>query len=164
MKKLLVFLFVGIFFLFGFHEVSADCGEFSLSYDSASVCSKTTKNAETAKSKETTVLRLFDMRNPFNEGDPIVFVGKLATKSGVPIPNSKITIVHDGPCAFKTIGEGKTDKTGRFWILATAKIWDERDNLVKTHATYGGEEKFLSSTSEYKVIVVLPVQNKSCFE
>lgn len=164
MKKLFIFLFVGIFFLHGFYEVSADCDEFSLNYDSASVCSKASKSAETAKSKETTFLRLFDMRNPFNEGDPIVFVGKLVTKSGVPIPNSKITIVHDGPCALKTIGDGKTDKAGRFWILATAKIWDEKDNLVKTHAVYGGGGRFLSSTSEYKTIVVLPVQNKSCLD
>lgn len=164
MKKLLIFLFVGIFFLHGFHEVAADCNKFSLSYDSASICSKTSKNADTAKSKETTVLRLFDMKNPFNEGDPIVFVGKLTTKSGVPLPNSKITIVHDGPCTPKTIGEGKTDKTGRFWILATAKIWDKGDNLVKTHAVYVGEGRFLSSTSEYKMIVVLPVQSKNCLQ
>jgi uncharacterized protein YjbI with pentapeptide repeats len=34
------------------------------------------KSVDTAKSKETIFLRLFDMRNPFNENDSIVFVGK----------------------------------------------------------------------------------------
>ncbi|HWP78747.1 MAG TPA: carboxypeptidase-like regulatory domain-containing protein [Candidatus Nitrosotenuis sp.] len=103
------------------------------------------------------------MRHRFNEGDPAVFVGKLTTKSGTPVPNSKITIIHDGSCPDKIIAEGKTDKTGRFWIFSSAKIWD-KDNLVKVHAEYRGERGLFSSQSENKVIVVLPVQNKSCLD
>ena len=169
MREWILFTVVfGILFFYNFeHRATASCEEFALNYGASSVCSKPSKKTEVTKSKEKTeqtVLRLFDMRNSFNEGDPTVFVGKLTTKSGTPIPNSKITITHDGVCPTKIIGEGKTDKTGRFWIFANAKIWDKEDNLVKTHAEYKGEGRFLSSTSEYKIIVVLPVQNRNCLD
>ena len=102
------------------------------------------------------------MRHRFSEGDPIVFVGVLVTKAGTPIPNAKVIILHDGTCQNKIIGDGMTDKRGRFFIPADAKVWDEKDNLIKAHAEFLGQKKLLPSTSEPKIVVVFPLQNKSC--
>lgn len=155
---------IAIFVVFAsFTMVSATtCKDAGLGYGSSSVCFSKDKEQATKQTVQRTVLKLFDMKNPFNEGLPIVFVGKLITESGVPVPDAKITIKHDGLCANKTIGSGKTDNTGRFWIYAIAKVWDKKDNLVKTHAEFEGKKGFLASSSEYKIIVVYPVKNKGC--
>jgi hypothetical protein len=163
-KLILFFAATGIFFYNFEHYAAASCEEMSINYGSSFVCSKSGKSSDTAKSEKTqkTVLRLFDMRAIFNEGDPIVFVGKLTNKTGTPISGAKITVLHDGTCQNKIIGEGITDKMGRFMVYSTAKVWDKKDNLIKTHAEFLGQDKFLSSKSEPTIVVVYPLQNKGC--
>jgi uncharacterized GH25 family protein len=162
MIKLTILIVILVVFASFTMVYAATCKDAGLSYSSSSVCFSKDKEQATKQTMQPTTLKLFDMKNPFNEGSPIVFVGKLVTKSGEPVPDAKITIKHDGLCTNKTIGSGKTDKTGRFWIYAIAKVWDKKDNLVKTHAEFTGKTGFLASTSEYKIIVVYPVQNKGC--
>jgi hypothetical protein len=161
-KLILLFVVIGIF-LYNFENyAAASCEDLGIHYGSFSICSNSNTNAAKSEKIQETVLRLFDMKNPFNEGGPIVFVGKLTNKSGAPISGAKITVLHDGLCQNKTIGIGTTDKIGRFLVFTTAKVWDEKDNLVKVRAEFFGKGKLLPSTSESKIIVVLPHQNKGC--
>jgi endonuclease YncB( thermonuclease family) len=116
-------------------------------------------SSDTAQS---TVLRLFGIRYPVNEGDPLVFVGILSTKEGISVQGAKITITHDGMCTNKTIGYGTTDKLGRFWILTTAKVWDQKDNMIKVQAEFSGQKGLRGAISESEIIRIYPVQNKLC--
>ena len=114
---------------------------------------------------EKTTLKLYAMRySSFNEGLPVVFVGKLTDATGKGIAYSKIVIKGDAPCPIDhIITSGTTDKKGRFWIKTTALIWDEKDNLVKTFAEFAGSDKFLPSKSDTQIIVVYPVHGeKAC--
>jgi hypothetical protein len=165
-KKKVVIIIVTIFAFVtigGIEQIFADvCEDLGLHYSSSSICPIQNKNQPTSSTPQDTILRLFSMRYLFNEGDPIVFVGTLSTKEGTPIRDAKITIKHDGICTNKTIGYGTTDKTGRFWILTNAKIWDKRDNLVNTHAEFSGKKGLRDTISESRIIVVYPVKNKLC--
>ncbi|MGI0021448.1 MAG: hypothetical protein ACRD9Q_01175, partial [Nitrososphaeraceae archaeon] len=106
--------------------------------------------------REETILKLHAMRHStFNEGQPIVFVGKLTSQSDEKIENAAIVIKSDGSCPTNhIIANGTTGGDGRFWILTTAKIWDESDNMIKTYAEYGGSERFSPSISNIQIIVV----------
>lgn len=99
----------------------------------------------------------------FNEGQPIVFSGKLTTLSGEPIPKVEIIIKSDATCPSDgIIAKGMTDKHGRFWIYTLTKIWDPVDNMINAYAEFEGNEKFSSSISRHEVIVVFPVAGESC--
>jgi len=113
---------------------------------------------------EQTKLRLNDIRSTmFNEGQPIVFSGKLTSISGEPIPKAEIVIKSDGTCPSDgIIGKGITNKHGRYWIYTLTKIWDPTDNMIKAHTEFLGDEKFSSSISRHEVIVVFPISGDSC--
>ncbi len=113
---------------------------------------------------EQTKLRLNDIRSTmFNEGQPIVFSGKLTSISGEPIPKAEIVIKSDGTCPSDgIIAKEITDKHGRYWIYTLAKIWDPTDNLIKIHAEYFGDEFYSPSYSQDEVIVVFPISGDSC--
>ena len=160
LKLVLIFAVIGVI-SYNFEHRAVAYAEMNVRQNSFSIYDKNTDGIKSEKTQQT-VLRLFDMRHRFNEGDPIPFVGKLTDKSGTPIPDAKITVLHDGACKNKIVGEGVTDKRGRFLVITDAKIWDEKDNLVKVHAEFLGQGKFLSSTSESNVVVVLPLQHKNC--
>lgn len=137
------------------------CDDVGLYYGNSAICwsQGSGKNQTTA---EPTVLKLFDMKSIYNEGSPIVFVGKLATESGDPVSDAVIMITHDGACQNKVIGSTKTDITGRYMVYASAKIWDEKDNLIKATASFAGKNGYLPSTSISKIIVVYPLHNEGC--
>ncbi len=115
-------------------------------------------------STEDTKLRLNQISAvTFNEGQPIVFSGKLTTQSGEPIPKVEIIIKSDATCPPDgIIAKGITDKHGRFWIYTLTKIWDPVDNMIKAHAEFEGSKEFSSSISRHEVIVVFPVAGESC--
>jgi hypothetical protein len=116
-------------------------------------------------STEKTMLKLHDFSDTrFNGGQPIVFVGKLETWDGKPIPNAKILIKsNDTPCPNDgIIATGLTDKKGRFWIYTLTKIWDEVDNLIIVHAEFEGDENYSSSVSRNQVVVVYPSHAEKC--
>jgi hypothetical protein len=47
--------------------------------------------------------------------------------------------------------------------MTAARIWDEKDNLVKTHAEFAGSNKFLPSKSDAQILVVYPIRGeKAC--
>ncbi len=99
----------------------------------------------------------------FNEGQTIVFQGKLTTQSGDRIPDAKIIIKNDGSCPEDHVmDEGVTDKHGRFWIYTVAKVWDKSDNLITVHAEFEGNKIFLPSTSFAFPIVVYPLNAEKC--
>ena len=113
---------------------------------------------------EQTNLRLNDIRpTTFNEGQPIVFSGKLTTEFGEPIPKVEIFIKSDSTCTPDGIlAKGVTDKNGRYWIYTLTKNWDSTDNLIKAHAEFLGNEKFSSSESRYETIVVFSISDNIC--
>lgn len=113
---------------------------------------------------ETTVLSLIEFDSTsFNEGQPIVFEGRLTTESGSPIQEATIQIVSDGTCPKDgVIGSGKTDKHGRYWIYTLTKLWDPVDNLITVHAKYTGSENLDPSTSENVKVVVYPIKSGPC--
>jgi hypothetical protein len=113
---------------------------------------------------EKTTLRLIPLRyHRFNEGQPIVFDGKLTSQSGKEISNATIIIKSDGPCpANHIIANGITDPHGKFWILTPTKIWDESDNMIKAHAEFNGSEKFSPSVSDIQIVVVYPIMGEKC--
>ncbi|MFB5645236.1 MAG: carboxypeptidase-like regulatory domain-containing protein [Nitrosopumilaceae archaeon] len=113
---------------------------------------------------EETKLRLNDIRpTTFNEGQPVVFSGKLTTQSGQAIPKAEIVIKSDATCPPDgIIAKGITDKHGRFWIYTISKVWDPVDNMIKAQAEFLGDEKFSSSISRHEIIVVYPINGDSC--
>ncbi|MGI0056985.1 MAG: hypothetical protein ACREAK_06375 [Nitrosarchaeum sp.] len=119
--------------------------------------------SDTKRTQETK-LRLFQWRHTsVDEGHVIVFAGNLKTIIGEPIPNSKIIIKIDAPCPSDgIIAKGLTDKHGRYYIMTQAIIWDEKDNMIKAHAEFLGNEKFSSSISREQIIVIYPLHGKKC--
>ncbi|NIU01028.1 MAG: hypothetical protein GWN01_08910 [Nitrosopumilaceae archaeon] len=113
---------------------------------------------------EKTVLSLIEFDSTsFNEGQPIVFEGRLTAESGSPIQEATIQIVSDGACPKDgIIAGGKTDKHGRYWIYTLTKLWDPVDNLITVYAKYAGSETLDPSTSENVKVVVYPVKSESC--
>ena len=110
---------------------------------------------------EETKLRLHQISpTTFNEGQPIVFAGKLTTQSGEPIPRAEILIKSDGICPLDgIIVKGMTDKHGKYWIYTLTEIWDPIDNMINAHAEFLGDDKFSSSISRHEVIVVFPIND-----
>jgi len=126
------------------------------------VDSKFPQDAEADHQK--TILKLHDITHPtFNGGQPIVFVGKLTDEFNNPIAKAQILIKNEGPCPENhIIGNGETDKKGRFWILTIAKIWDESDNIISVHAEFAGNENYYSSSSYTQPLVVYPSHGEKC--
>ena len=116
------------------------------------------------KTKNQTILAMANIMHPlFNEGQPIVFEGKLTDAFGNPIPYSPILIRSDGPCpSNKIIAQGVTDKHGRYKIFTKALLWDEHDGLITTFAKFPGSEFFEQSISDSQLIVVYPVKGEKC--
>ena len=116
------------------------------------------------KVKNQTILAMVDFRQPrFNEGQPIVFEGKLIDYSGNPISHVPILIRSDGPCPVnQTIAQGITDKHGRYKISTKALLWDEHDGLITTFAEFPGSESFEQSVSDPQLVVVYSVKGEKC--
>jgi len=116
------------------------------------------------KIKNQSVLAMVDIMSPrFNEGQPIVFEGKLTDSFGNPIPYEPIMIQSDGQCpANHIIAKGITDKHGRYKIFTNALLWDEQDGLITTFAKFFGNDSFEQSVSDSQVIVVYPVKGEKC--
>jgi hypothetical protein len=116
------------------------------------------------KIKNQSILSMVDFRQPrFNEGQPIVFEGKLTDYSGNPISHVPILIRSDGPCpANQTIAQGITDNHGRYRISIKALLWDEHDGLITTFAEFLGFESFERSVSDSQLVVVYPVKGEKC--
>lgn len=94
--------------------------------------------------KDHALLAMADFRQPrFNDGQPIVFEGKLTDYSENPIPHVPVLIKSDGPCpANQMIAQGITDKHGRYKISTKALLWDKHDGLITTFAEFPGSESF----------------------
>jgi hypothetical protein len=116
------------------------------------------------KIKNKSVLSMADFFGSwFNEGQPIVFEGKLTDYLGNPITNAPILIRSDGPCpANHIIAQGITDKHGRYKIFTKTLLWDEQDGLITTFAEFPGSEIFEKSVSDSQLIVVYPVKGEKC--
>lgn len=114
--------------------------------------------------KNQSILAMVDIKSPrFNEGQPIVFEGKLTDNFGSPISNETIMIQSDGPCpANHVIAQGITDKHGRYKIFTNALLWDEQDGLITTFAKFSGNDSFEESVSDSQLIVVYPVKGEKC--
>ena len=114
--------------------------------------------------KNQSILAMVDIKSPrFNEGQPIVFEGKLTDNFGSPISNATIVIQSDGPCpANHIIAQGITDKHGRYKIFTNALLWDEQDGLITTFAKFSGNDSFEESFSDSQLIVVYPVKGEKC--
>ncbi|MGQ0772762.1 MAG: hypothetical protein ACT4NT_08345 [Nitrososphaerota archaeon] len=160
----IIFFAISVFLIFGdVREIFADmCKDLGLHYDSTSFCPTQNKKQSLSDTAQSAILRLFSIRSPVNEGNPAVFVGILSTKEGIPVRGGKITITHDGTCANKTIGHGVTDKSGRFWILTAAKVWDKKDGMIKAQAKFSDQKGLPGTASEPIIVRVYPVQNKPC--
>jgi len=118
------------------------------------------------KIKNQSILAMVDFRQArFNEGQPIVFEGKLTDYSGNPISQASIQIRSDGPCpANQTIAQGITDKHGGYKIYTKTLLWDESDGLITTFAEFPGTESFEKSVSDLQLVVVYPVKGEKCIE
>ena len=114
--------------------------------------------------KNQSILAMVDLRQPrFNEGQPIVFEGKLTDYSGNPISHVPILIRSDGPCpANQIIAQGITDKHGRYKIPTKTLLWDEHDGLITTFAEFPGSESFEQSVSDPQLVVVYSVKGEKC--
>jgi len=114
--------------------------------------------------KNQTILAMAGFREPrFNEGQPIVFEGKLTDYSGNPISHVPILIRSDGLCpANQTIAQGITDKHGRYKIPTKAILWDEHDGLITTFAEFPGSESFQQSVSDPQLVVVYSIKGEKC--
>ena len=96
-------------------------------------------------------------------GQPLVFVGKFTTDSGKPIYNATIIIKKDQKCPDdQFIGQGTTDKRGKFSVYTMPKIWNEKDNRVTFHAEFSGDEKYSASVSENRMYVIYPEHAQKC--
>ena len=121
-------------------------------------------NATSDGAAEKTVVRIFDYRTAYFDGSqPIVFSGKLATPDGTRIGNSEILIKGDHACSDDgIIAKGMTDKYGKFWIYTMPKKWNPETNLLKIHAEFLGDENYLPSKSNQKIIVIYPTHTPEC--
>ena len=116
------------------------------------------------KIKNQSILTMVDFReNRFNEGQPVVFEGKLTDYSGNPISNVPILIRSDGPCpANQIIAQGITDKHGRYKIYTITLLWNEKEGFITTFAEFPGTEIFEQSVSDIQSVVVYPVNGEKC--
>ena len=116
------------------------------------------------KIKNQSILAMADFRQPrFNEGQPIVFEGKLTDYFGYPIAKVPILIRSDSPCpGNQTIAQGITDNHGGYKIYTKAIIWDEHDGLITTFAEFPGTERYEKSVSDSQLVVVYPVKGEKC--
>ncbi|MDH3677681.1 MAG: hypothetical protein OEQ12_05190 [Nitrosopumilus sp.] len=116
--------------------------------------------------KEKSILTIVKLRQPrFNEGQPIVFEGKLTDQLGNQIPNAPILIKSDGPCPSNhIIAQGITDKNGRYKIFTKALLWDESDGLITIFAEFPGNVTFEQSVSDSQLVVVYSVKGEKCTE
>jgi len=116
------------------------------------------------KIKIQSILTMADFReNRFNEGQPVVFEGKLTDNSGDPIPHVPVLIRSDGPCpANQIIAQGITDKHGRYKIYTKTLLWDEKDGFITTFAEFSGTESYEQSVSDMQLVVVYPVKGEKC--
>jgi len=116
------------------------------------------------KIKNQTILAMADIMSPrFNEGQPIVFEGKLTDSLGNPISYVPILIRSDGPCpANQIIAQGITDKHGGYKFFTKALLWDERDGLITTFAEFPGNDSFEQSVSDNQLVVVYPIKGEKC--
>lgn len=116
------------------------------------------------KKLEKTNLALFDFKTSrFDGGQPIVFSGKLTTEDGTRISNSAILIKSDHSCTLDgIIAKGMTDKYGKFWIYTMPKKWNHETNLIKVHAEFLGDDKFLPSKSQEQVRVIFSYHAEEC--
>jgi hypothetical protein len=114
--------------------------------------------------QEKTILKLHDRKAILhNGGQPIVFSGRLDTKSGEPISDAEILIKSDGPCPDDgIIAKGTTDKYGKYSIRTLTKIWDPSDNSIKIHAEFLGDERLFPSKSQIEVVVVFQSHAEKC--
>jgi len=114
--------------------------------------------------KNQTILAMVDFRQPrFNEGQTIVFEGKLTDDSGNRISQMPILIKSDGPCPTnQTIAQGITDKHGRYKISTKTLLWDEHDGLITTFTEFPGSESFEQSVSDPQLVVVYSVKGEKC--
>ena len=113
---------------------------------------------------ELSKIRLHKMHSVMVDGgQPIVFVGKLTNNSGEPIHNATVSIKNDQNCPDdQIVGTGITDKTGRFNVYTISKIWNEKDNLVRFHAEFNGDEKYFASSSNDIIYVIYPSHAQKC--
>ena len=109
-------------------------------------------------------IRLHQMRSVMvDEGQPLVFVGKLTNNSGEPIHNATVSIKNDQNCpSNQIVGVGITDKTGRFYVYTMSEIWNEKDNVVRFHAEFNGDDRYLASISNDIVYVIYPSLAQKC--
>jgi len=116
------------------------------------------------KIKNQSILTMVDFRESrFNEGQPIVFQGRLTDYLGNPIPNVSIQIRSDGSCpANHIIAHGITDKHGRYKIFTKTLLWNEQNGLISTFAEFPGTESFGRSVSDSQLVVVYPVKGEKC--
>jgi hypothetical protein len=123
-------------------------------------------NVSTSFSEETELskIKLHKMRSSIIDGgQPLVFVGKFTTDSGKPIYNATIIIKNDQNCPDdQIIGQGITDKGGKFSVYTMPKIWNEKDNRVTFHAEFNGDEKYSASISENRMYVIYPEHAQKC--
>lgn len=123
-------------------------------------------NVSTSFSEETepSKIKLHKMRSSIIDGgQPLVFVGKFTTDSGKPIYNATIIIKNDQNCPDdQIIGQGITDKGGKFSVYTMPKIWNEKDNRVTFHAEFNGDEKYSASVSENRMYVIYPEHAQKC--
>ena len=117
-----------------------------------------------AKIYKQTILTLVDFRPPrFNEGDPIVFEGKLTDYLGNRISDGSILIKSDGPCPSNhIIAKGITDKYGGYKIYAKTLLWDENDGLITVFAEFSGAVNLEQSVSDSQIVVVYPIKGEKC--
>ncbi len=116
------------------------------------------------KIKNKSILEMVDFReHRFNEGQPVVFEGKLTDYFGDPISNVPILIRSDGPCpANHIIAQGITDKHGRYKIYTKTLLWNEKDGFITTFAEFPGTESFEQSVSDIQSVVVYAVKGEKC--
>ena len=101
--------------------------------------------------------------NRFNEGQPVVFGGKLTDYFGHPISQVPILIRSDGPCpSNQIIAQGITDKHGRYKIYTKTLLWNEKDGIITTFAEFPGTESFEQSVSDTQSVVVYAVKGEKC--
>jgi len=116
------------------------------------------------KVKNQSILTMVDFRESrFNEGQPVVFEGKLTDYFGNPISHVPILIRSDGPCpANHIIAQGITDKHGRYKIYTKTLLWNEKDGFITTFAEFPGSENFEQSVSDIQSVVVYAVNGEKC--
>ncbi len=113
---------------------------------------------------ESSKIKLHKMHSSIIDGgQPLVFVGKFTTDSGKPIYNATIIIKNDQNCPDdQIIGQGITNKKGKFSVYTMPKIWNDKDNRVTFHAEFSGDEKYSASVSENRMYVIYPEHAQKC--